>query len=67
MEGATFVELANRAQARAVELRNAAPGPAAREFALAITALEDAQMRFTRGMAMVKGRFAPADLERDDA
>lgn len=35
----------------------------AREFALAITAIEDAQMRFTRGYAMKCGVFNPAHLE----
>lgn len=39
-------------------------GPAAREFALAQTALEDAQMRFTRGLAINTDRFHPADLEK---
>lgn len=34
-----------------------------REFALAITAMEDAQMRYTRGRAMQEGKFEPADLD----
>jgi hypothetical protein len=34
-----------------------------REFALAVTAIEDAQMRFTRGYAMLCGVFNPAHLE----
>lgn len=37
--------------------------PAAREFSLAITHLEDAQMRATRGLAIRQGKFNPADLE----
>ena len=37
--------------------------PAAREFALAATAAEDAQMRYTRGLAKAQGQFNPADLE----
>lgn len=37
--------------------------PAVREFALALTAIEDAQMRYTRGRAMEEGKFAPADLD----
>lgn len=35
-----------------------------REFALAITALEDAQMRYTRGRAKQDSRFNPVDLDR---
>jgi hypothetical protein len=38
-------------------------GEAGREFALAITACEDAQMRATRGLAKVQGKFAPVDLQ----
>lgn len=37
---------------------------AAREFSIALTALEDVQMRFTRGLAIVQGKFNPADLEK---
>ena len=39
---------------------------AAREFSLAITALEEAQMRFTRGYAHLSGKFSPVDLEAID-
>lgn len=35
-----------------------------RELSLAITHLEDAQMRATRGLAKAQGKFAPADLEK---
>jgi hypothetical protein len=35
-----------------------------RELSLSLTALEDCQMRFTRGLAKAKGVFAPVDLER---
>ena len=42
-------------------------GPPARDFALAITHLEDAQMRFTRGLAKLQGAYLPADLEAADA
>lgn len=38
-----------------------------RELALALTALEDVQMRFTRGRAKAAGVFKPVDLERVDA
>ena len=53
----------DEAIARCDARRQNNPGPPAREFALAITALEDAQMRFTRGLAMVTDCFSPADLE----
>lgn len=46
--------------------RRVGQSPAGREFSLAITALEDAQMRFTRGLAREKGVFRPVDLERVD-
>lgn len=59
----TVKDLIDEAIARANARRENNPGPPAREFALAITALEDAQMRFTRGLAMVQGKFAPVDLE----
>jgi hypothetical protein len=35
-----------------------------RELSLAITHIEDAQMRVTRGLAKHLGKFAPADLEK---
>ena len=38
-----------------------------RELSLALTALEDVQMRFTRGLAKATGVFAPVDLERLEA
>ena len=38
-----------------------------REFLVAITKLEEAQMWFTRGMAIATGKFNPADLEKADA
>jgi hypothetical protein len=61
----TFVELVAEATEKADAHRRTYGGSAAgREFALAVTALEDAQMRFTRGLAMVQGKFAPADLEK---
>lgn len=42
----------------------AGSGDAGREFALAKTALEDASMRYTRGLSMLNGKFEPADLEK---
>jgi hypothetical protein len=44
---------------------NSGDGSASREFALAITAIEEAQMRYTRGRAIMLGKFAPADLDAE--
>lgn len=38
--------------------------PAGREFSLAITAMEDAQMRYARGRHMQEGSFSPSDVDR---
>jgi hypothetical protein len=65
VQSRTFVELIGEATEKADALRRTYQGAqAGREFALAITALEDAQMRFTRGLAMVQDKFAPVDLEK---
>lgn len=40
--------------------------PAYRELDLAKTKLEEAQMWFTRALAMRQGKFDPADLEQDN-
>lgn len=37
---------------------------AGREFSLAATALEDAMMRFNRGMAILTDKVSVADLEK---
>jgi hypothetical protein len=60
----TFVEACGDLLER-VQLAMAAAcdGEAAREFSLARTALEEAQMRFTRGVAKSGDCFSPADLE----
>ena len=63
----TVVDLIEEAIARCDARRQNNPGAPAREFAIAITALEDARMRFTRGLAMVQGCFNPVDLEAPDA
>lgn len=60
----TTVELLAAATARLELFRTTYPGAPAREFSIAITAIEDAQMRSTRGLAMVQGKFHPADLEQ---
>ena len=39
------------------------PPAAKREFAIAITALEDAAMRFNRGLAIKHGQFQQSDVE----
>jgi hypothetical protein len=64
LEGSTVVELLTAAEARIEGIRADSREPWARELSLALTALEDAQMRFTRGLAKRYGVFAPADLER---
>lgn len=46
-----------RARSRHAEVR--------REFSVAITAAEDAQMRYTRGRAIELGKFNPADLDKE--
>lgn len=38
-------------------------GPAAREFSIALTAVEDATMRVNRAFAKVKGTFYVSDVE----
>ena len=45
------------------ERKNQSGPDAAREFSIAITAVEDAIMRTNRGMAMREGRFHVADVE----
>jgi predicted nuclease of restriction endonuclease-like RecB superfamily len=59
----TIVECIAEATAQLEQLRRESLGEPAREFSLAITALEDAQMRATRGLAKVQGKFAPVDLQ----
>jgi hypothetical protein len=58
-----IVEAIAEVMAQLEQLRRDSLGPAAREFSLAITALEDAQMRATRGLAKLQGKFAPVDLQ----
>lgn len=64
----TFVQLIEAATLRA-ETRKLAntSGEEAREFAMAMTALEEAGMRYTRGIARGLGVFKPVDLESVDA
>lgn len=68
VEDATFVELMDAARSRAETRKlDATSGEIAREFAITMTLLEDAQMRYTRGVAMALGVFRPIDLESADA
>lgn len=59
----TIKQLIDEATLQLERLRGDQRDAAAREFSLAITALEDAQMRATRGLAKRQGKFAPADLQ----
>jgi streptogramin lyase len=66
LDAQTFVQAANQAVGRAQFQRimnESKPDNSGREFSLAITNLEQAQMWFTRGMALALGKFNPADLE----
>lgn len=61
--GPTIKELIDEAIDQLAYLRSNNVGEVGREFSLAITALEDAQMRTTRGLAKIQGKFAPVDLQ----
>ena len=65
----TFIELTNELLARADALQGASDrGDVKRELALAKTALEDAQMRFNRAMALLQtGNLQVADVEKTAA
>lgn len=67
-EKATLIEHLEAAIDYVQTARADCTGPiAAREFSIAITALEDAQMRWTRGMAVeLHGRVTPHDLEKEN-
>lgn len=70
LDEATVFELVDEAMRRAVDKRTESFGAdqaAAREFSIVVTLLEDAQMRYTRGVARVLGVFKPVDLESVDA
>ena len=60
----TFIQLIELAieQAKS-EKSDGCPPPAAREFSIAVTALEDASMRFNRGMAIKNGLFEQRDVQ----
>lgn len=65
----TVTELLMAARERILDHREVAepkpyPDIPAREFSLAITAIEDAAMRYTRGRAQELDVFSPADLDK---
>lgn len=62
----TVKQLVDQAVDRVRAVQGDHRDPGAREFALAITHLEDAQMRFTRGLAIRQGKFNPVDLEKSE-
>lgn len=66
-ENATFIEHIDGAIDYVQTLRaGVGNSPAGREFSICLTHLEDVQMRFNRGMALVKhGRITTADLEKE--
>ena len=65
----TFVQSINTLISEAnLNRTDAVDGRAKREYALAITALEDAQMRFNRGRAIVaNGEVTPFDFDTKEA
>lgn len=59
----TVVQQINDLIDRVKDERASADSGSAREFSIVITHLEDASMRFNRGMAMKNGHFTQADIE----
>lgn len=59
----TIVEQITAAKEAAEAERDRGAGPASREFALAITHLEDAAMRVNRAFAIRQGIEGSADVE----
>lgn len=66
LEEATVVELLDEAHKRVTEQAKRPNSSARREYEIVLTSIEDAAMRYTRGRAIHLGRFAPADLDRED-
>lgn len=58
-----LLEQIDKCRGLASQYRNEVPG-AGREFSLAATELENAVMRFNRGMALTTGNYRTADLEK---
>lgn len=63
-EGATVIELLDAAASLIEATRQLATSAAGRNYSISLTAIEDAQMRYTRGRAIELGKFNPADLDR---
>jgi len=62
----TFVELCGILDTKVQDrMDDAGNSRAGRELALARTHLEDAQMRYTRALALLTGRFHSSDLEAE--
>lgn len=62
-QGQTVKEALDRCIEIVEERKQSATIAEFREFEKARSAIEDAQMRYTRGRAMQLGKFAPADLD----
>lgn len=60
----TVKELLDVVIDRVETARDGAQMPAIREFSMAITACEDAQMRYARARHMQEGSFQPSDVDR---
>lgn len=63
MEDVTIVNILLAAQGYATEQREGPYDEGTREFALAVTAIEDAIMRVNRGFAKRAGTFTVADVQ----
>ncbi len=62
-EDLTIIDHLNSAAAKITERQNVSLN-GKREYAIALTHIEDAVMRVNRGVAMDTGQFNPADVER---
>lgn len=68
MEDPTIVDLITQAIAASESAQGeSGVGEVRREFALAITHLEDARMRVNRGFARMKGTLVNSDVEGDQS
>jgi hypothetical protein len=62
--GQTVKEAIDRCIEIIGDRRDRAASSSGREFSLAITSLEDAQMRYARGRLIQEGAFSPSDVDR---
>jgi hypothetical protein len=62
----TAYQAIEHARGRAIYHQIVNPNKADRELTIAIHKLEEAQMWFTRGLAIIQDKFNPADLEQID-